>query len=176
MYRLQAALTTYKVLKPSSAGYAALVNSHVLQFSKEKEPLWDTAPATDSAPIAFPRQIREAFIPIGHVSLDFMPATGNDPAQRRIGATSLFISPALRGQDFARQAIETIRSVVRHYARFVVAEAPVRETDEAVERFENFGDGRPKVCCSSDEIYGVELMRGRSIPLWIGMRVLAGNA
>lgn len=132
-------LTKYQVLKPSNPYYEALVNNHVVQFPQEKDCLLDTAP------IIFPRQKYNPFIPIGHVSLDFMPTAIIDPAQGRIGATSLFISPAIRGLDFARQAVEAIRAVGRRYARFVVAEVPVRETDEAVERFVKFGDGRPQV-------------------------------
>ena len=33
----------------------------------------------------------------------------------------------------------------RYFARYVVAEVPVRESEEAHERFEKFGDGRPEV-------------------------------
>ncbi|KAE9377562.1 hypothetical protein N431DRAFT_163628 [Stipitochalara longipes BDJ] len=134
----QPKLTNYQVLKNSHACYEALLNSHVCQFPQENDLLFDTAP------IIFARQRSNAFIPIGHVSLDFMPTAIIDPSKGQIGATSLYISPALRGQEFARQAVETIKSVGRQYGRFVVAEAPVRESNEAVERYEKFGDGRPR--------------------------------
>lgn len=105
-----------------------------------------------------------------------MPTAIIDPSNGQIGATSLYISPALRGQEFARQAVETTRSVGRHYGRFVVAEAPVRESDEAVERYEKFGDGRPRVCLPSLLFVEIKLILiGCSFRLQIGMRVWAGD-
>ncbi|PMD40343.1 hypothetical protein L207DRAFT_582553 [Hyaloscypha variabilis F] len=115
------------------------------QLAQQKLLLWlENDLLFDTAPIIFARQRSNTFIPIGHVSLDFMPTAIIDPSKGQFGATSLYISPALRGLEFARQAVETTRSVGRHYGRFVVAEAPVRESDEAVERYEKFGDGRPR--------------------------------
>ena len=113
----------------------------MLQFPKESDVLLDSASITSP----FGRERHEAFMPIGHVSIDFSPHCTVDPVRGRIGATSLYMSPALRGLEFARQVFETTRSVGRYFARYVVAEVPVRESEEALERFEKFGDGRPHV-------------------------------
>lgn len=136
-----------QVLKPCTSKEELLQN-HLSKFPLEKHAL------RDSAIIPFERKIqKEEFIPIGHVSLDFTlsssPITTAKTEDPVMGATSLYISPALRGQDFARMAIERISNVARYYVRFVVAEAPVRESCEARERWRRYGDGRPVVCLPS---------------------------
>ncbi|OWP02076.1 hypothetical protein B2J93_1548 [Marssonina coronariae] len=125
-------LFLWLVLKPSHRDYAALLHTHRRRFPREEEPLADTARLT------FPRRRSEPFVPIGHVALDVAPP-GSAPCDR-VGASNFFVSPALRGRELARQAVETTTALASRYARFLVAEVPVRD----MERYERFGDGRPK--------------------------------
>ncbi|PVH75198.1 hypothetical protein DL98DRAFT_466739 [Cadophora sp. DSE1049] len=128
------------LLSPTHPCYDTLMTSHVLQFPQESEPLSDSG--SDNFPLR--RERRKAFLPIGHVSMDFPPTGITDPARGRIGATSLYLTPAIRGLEFGRQVFELMRTVASHFARYAVIEVPIRESDEAVERFERFGDGRPE--------------------------------
>jgi len=129
-----------KVLKPVHPCHDALLSGHILQFPQESEALSDTG--SDVFP--FRRERQKTFMPIGHVSMDFPPTGISDPARGRVGATSLYLSPAIRGLEFGRQVFELMRTVAGRFARYAVIDVPVRESQEAVERFEKFGDGRPE--------------------------------
>lgn len=128
------------VLKPVHPCHDALLSGHILQFPQESEALSDTG--SDVFP--FRRERQKTFMPIGHVSMDFPPTGISDPARGRVGATSLYLSPAIRGLEFGRQVFELMRTVAGRFARYAVIDVPVRESQEAVERFEKFGDGRPE--------------------------------
>ena len=134
------------MLKPSYAERDALIKEHILHFPHEKIPLMDTAPRLSSH-----LGIKE-FIPIGHLSLDFEHYAGDlsiaNSAQGRIGASLLYISPVLRGLDFARQSIEAMKYVAAaapFYAKFVTAETVSRESSRQKERYAAFGVPTPKV-------------------------------
>ncbi|KAK0111119.1 hypothetical protein ONS95_001495 [Cadophora gregata] len=128
------------VIKPTHPCYDTLMASHISQFPQESECLPDSG--SDTFPVQ--RERKETFMPIGHISLDFPPTGFADPARGRIGATSLYLSPAIRGLEFGRHVFGLMRGVAGRFARYAVMEVPIRETVEAVERFEKFGDGRPE--------------------------------
>ncbi|KAH7381924.1 hypothetical protein BKA64DRAFT_749382 [Cadophora sp. MPI-SDFR-AT-0126] len=127
-------------LKPAHPCYDNLITSHILQFPQESKPISDSG--SDTFPMRRERQ--KGFTPIGHVSLDFPPTGITDPSRARIGATSLYLSPAIRGLELGNHVLKLMRGVGSRFARFAVMEVPIRESDEAVERFERFGDGRPE--------------------------------
>ncbi|KAL2068521.1 hypothetical protein VTL71DRAFT_14858 [Oculimacula yallundae] len=139
-------LILWLILDPTHPSYRALLAAHTAQFPIEPNPLKDSSSTLLPPVHPIAQRPNQKFTPIGHVSLDFpshISISNPDPVSGRIGASSLYLSPAVRGLEFASQAVETTKKVGKNFARWVVAEVPVRESQDAVERFERFGDGRP---------------------------------
>ena len=134
------------MLKPNYAEYDSLMDEHVLHFPLEKCPLIDTAP------MICPRPRVKEFLPIGHVSLDLEHYGGDlsiaNPIQGRYGGSLLYISPVLRGLDFARQAMEAAKFLAAgppFFGQFLTAETVSRESSRQKERYAAFGVPTPKV-------------------------------
>jgi hypothetical protein len=102
-------LTSNQVLSEDDPQKEFKLAQHVMQHPEEKDPIVDTAISLAGKPRTTLR-LSEAFIPVGHISLDFYnpdPSLAN-PSKWIFYISTFYVSRALQGGGLGRAAMDAI--------------------------------------------------------------------